>query len=147
MAAVGYALAGGVAAAVLAMVGPMLISNYAATSGDEQALIRAQFVVLLEVVWRSIWQFLDGILVAAWWLGIGLLMRPDQPWLSRLSYVMASIAVIGALFNLIGLGMARDVALGVIFTLWTVWWIWLLVLFVRRERPFDFAAGESPPTA
>lgn len=139
MAAVGYALAGGAGAAVLAMVGPMLISDYASASGSQQAMIGAQFAVLLEVVWRSIWQFLDGLLVAAWWLGVGLLVRPDQPGLSRLSLIMAAVAVVGAFFNVAGLGTARDVALGVIFTLWTVWWVWLLVLFRRRERPFAFA--------
>jgi hypothetical protein len=33
---------------------------------------------VLEVVWRSIWQFLDAILLAAWWLGIGRLLRQDH---------------------------------------------------------------------
>ncbi|MGH2382265.1 MAG: hypothetical protein ACRDG7_13750, partial [Candidatus Limnocylindria bacterium] len=57
-------------------VGPMLMTNYAtAASASEEAIIAAQFAVLLEVVWRSIWQFLDGILIGAWWLGIGVLIR------------------------------------------------------------------------
>lgn len=136
LAGLGFALAGGAAAAVLAIVGPMLITDYASASGSQQAVIATQFAVLLEVVWRSVWQFLDGILVAAWWLGIGILVRPEQPGLSRLSYVMAAVAVVGALFNLAGLEIARDVALGVIFTLWTSWWVWLLILFRRRETPF-----------
>lgn len=97
-------------------------------------------------MWRSIWQFLDGVLVSARWLGIGILVRPDQPGLSRLSYVMAAVAVVGVLFNIAGLGIARDVALGVIFTLWTVWWVWLLILFRRRERPFAFEGGGPPST-
>lgn len=142
IAALGYALAGGAAAAVLAMVGPMLITDYASAGGSQQAVIATQFAVLLEVVWRSVWQFLDGIFVSAWWLGIGILVRPEQPGLSRLSYVMAAVAVVGAFFNLAGLGIARDVALGVIFTLWTVWWVWLLILFRRRETPFEFDDAE-----
>jgi hypothetical protein len=42
-----------------------------------KALIAAQFATVLQVVWRAIWQFLDAIFLAAWWLGIGRLLRPD----------------------------------------------------------------------
>lgn len=134
LAAFGYALAGGTGAAALAMVGPMLMSDFAkATSATDQAIIAAQFSVLLEVVWRSIWQFLDGILLAVWWLGIGLLIRGGQPGLSRLSLALSALASIGAVINLLGLDLVRDLGLGVVFTLWTAWWIRLLVIFVRRE--------------
>jgi hypothetical protein len=134
LAALGYALAGGSGAAALAMVGPMLMHDYAgATAPTDQAVIAAQFTVLFEVVWRSIWQLLDAILLAAWWLGIGLLVRADQPGLSRLSRALATLAAVGAVMSLVGLNLARDVGLGVIFTLWTAWWIWLLVVFVRSK--------------
>jgi hypothetical protein len=49
----------------------MLMHNYTGTAVAGQALIVAQFAIVLQVVWRSIWQFLDAILLAAWWLGIG----------------------------------------------------------------------------
>jgi hypothetical protein len=137
MGAVGYTLAGGTGAAVLAMVGPQLMHDHAAASGTaEQAIISAQFGILLEVVWRSIWQLLDGILLAAWWLGIGLLIRPEQQGLSRLSLALAGAATLGVACNLLGLDLGRDAALGVVFTLWTIWWIWLLLLFSHRRAPF-----------
>ena len=136
LAAVGYSLAGGAGAAVLAMVGPMLMHEHATADPAEQDVIATQFAILFEVVWRSIWQFLDGILVAAWWLGIGLLLRPDQPGLSRLCIVLSAVASIGVIFNLLGLELARDVSLGIVFTLWTAWWIWLLLLFRRQREPF-----------
>jgi hypothetical protein len=72
MAPVGYALAGGVGAAVLAMVAPMLMHNYTDATAAGQPLIAAQFAIVLQVVWRAIWQFLDAILLAAWRLGIGV---------------------------------------------------------------------------
>jgi hypothetical protein len=137
LAAMGYALAGGTGATVLALVGPMLMHDYAAAPGaTDEAVIAAQFSLLFEVVWRAIWQFLDGILVGAWWLGIALLVRPDQRVLSRLSLVLAVVAVIGVILNVLGLDLARDLSLGIVFTLWTAWSIWLLRLFLRREEPF-----------
>jgi hypothetical protein len=133
-AAVGYALAGGVCAAVLAMVAPMLMHNYTDATAACQALIAAQFATVLEVVWRAIWQFLDAILLAARWLGIWWLFRQDHLRLSRLSLVLAGAAAVGAAANVAGLNLVRDVLLGVLFVLWTAWWISLLVVFVRQTQ-------------
>ena len=135
VAAVGYVLAGGIGAATLAMVGPMLMHNHAVAAAEDQALIAAQFAVLFELVWRAIWQLLDGILLAAWWLGIGLLARSDQPGLSRLSLALAAVAVVGVAANLTGLSLVRDLTLGITFALWTAWSIWLMVLLLRLQRP------------
>ena len=88
---------------------------------------------MLQVVWRSIWQFLDAILLAVWWLGIGWLLRSDHLRLSRLSLLLAAAAAAGAAANVAGLSLVRDVLLGVLFTLWTGWWISLLVVFVRQS--------------
>jgi hypothetical protein len=132
MAAVG--LAGGVGAAVLAMVVPMLMHAYTDATAAAQALIATQFATVLQVVWRAIWQFLDAILLAVWWLGIGWLIRPDHRRLFRLSLALAAAATVGAVANVAGLNLVRDVLLGVLFTLWTAWWISLLVVFARQSQ-------------
>lgn len=137
MAALGFALAGGAGAAMLTMVAPMLMLEHVAAESAEQLVIATHFEVLFQVVWRSIWQFLDAILLAAWWLGIGVMVRADQPGLARLSLALAALAGVGSMLTLLGLDLARDVGLGVVFTAWTVWWIWLLVLFLRHEDPLS----------
>jgi hypothetical protein len=137
IAALSYALAGGIGAAVLSMVGPMLMNQYGnSTVAADQAIIATHFGVLLEVVWRSIWQFLDGLLIAAWWLGVSLLVRADHAGLARLSLVLAGASSVGVLLNLLGFDLARDAMLGVVFSLWSAWWIWLLWLFRGRTIPF-----------
>jgi hypothetical protein len=142
VAAVGYALAGGVGAAILAIVAPMLMHAYTDATDADRALIAAQFATVLQVVWRAIWQFLDAILLAAWWLGIGLLLRPDHLRLSRLSLVLAAAAAAGAAANVGGLSLVRDVLLGVVFLLWTAWWISHLVVFARHSPT---ASASSDP--
>jgi len=142
MAAVGYALAGGMGASILAMVAPMLMHAYTDTAVAGQALIAAQFATVLQVVWRAIWQFLDAILLAAWWLGIGRLLRQDHLRLSRLSLVLAAAAAAGAVANVAGLSLIRDVLLGVLFVLWTACWISLLVVFARQSQ----AASTTSPS-
>jgi hypothetical protein len=85
-------------------------------------------------VWRAIWQFLDAILLAAWWLGIGRLICQDHLHLSRLSLVLATAAAAGAAANVAGLSVVRDVLLGVLFALWTAWWISLLVYLRANHK-------------
>lgn len=139
LAALGFAVAGGAGAAVLSMVGPMLMYDHLAAAPAEQPVIAKQFATLFEVVWRSLWQFLDPLLIGAWWLGIGLLVRADQPGLSRLSLVLSAAAAVGAIFTLTGLDLARDVGLVLVFSLWTAWWIWLLVILLRQDDPLPTA--------
>ncbi len=135
IAGLGFALAGGIGASVLAMVGPMLMHAHASASADEQVVLAGQFAFLFELVWRAIWQFIDGIFMAGWWLSIGVLLRSELPGLSRLSLVLAVAAAVGAFINFLGLDLVRDLMLGVVFTLWTAWLIWLLVLFRRAPAP------------
>jgi hypothetical protein len=141
LAALGYTFAGGAGAAVLAMVGPMLMHDYMAAARAEQAVIAAQFEILFEVVWRAIWQFLDAILLAAWWLGTGFLVRADHPGIARLSMVLSAVATAGAISTLLGLNLGRDAGLALVFSLWTIWWISLLVLFLRQEGPVQPAGA------
>ena len=99
---------------------------------------------MLQVVWRAIWQFLDAILLTAWWLGIGWLLRGDRPRLSRLSRVLAAAAAAGAAANVAGLSLVRDVLLGVLFVLWTAWWIALFVIYARQKQTTSTIFPSSP---
>ena len=121
-------------AAVLAIVTPMLMHSYIDAAAAGQALIAAQFATVLQVVRRSIWHFPDAILLAAWWLGIGRLLRQDHLRLSRLSLVLAVAAAAGAAASVAGLSVVRDVLLGVLYMLWTAWWISVLVVFARQTQ-------------
>jgi hypothetical protein len=135
LSAFGYVLAGGAAAASLAFVGPRLMHQYA--SGQDQAAVAVAFGILAEVVFSAIWQFLDAWLLAGWWLGIGILLRRDQPGFSRLSLALAGLAAVASVFTLLDVEVVRYAALGVFFVVWTAWSLWLLVLLWRRRRPFN----------
>lgn len=136
LAVFGYVVAGGAGASVLAMVGPMLMYEHI-RAGADQAAVALAFGLLVEVVFRSIWQFLDGYLLASWWLGLGLLLLADQPRLARLSLALSAVAAIGGVFTALDLDVARYIALGLVFTLWTIWSIWLIVLLWQRQPPFE----------
>jgi hypothetical protein len=136
LAALGYVIAGSIGAASLAMVGPRLIREYA-QPGAEQAAIAAAFGLLTDVVFRAVWQLLDGVFIAVWMIGIGLLMRTDQPAFARYSRALGALFLVGTAFNVLGFGLARDATLGVVFVAWIVWDLWLAALVWRQRSPFD----------
>lgn len=132
LAALAYAAAGGAGAAVLAMVAPMVMEQYAESSSPE--VWRAQFAFLFEAVGRGVWQLFDGIALSGWWLGVGILLRGDQRGVARLSFTLAAVGIVGVISNVLGFAALRDAALLLVFALWTAWWIWLLVLLRRGSN-------------
>jgi hypothetical protein len=136
MAGLAYVLAGAIGAAVLATAGPMLLHEYE-QPGADRAAIAITFAVLIDVVFRAIWQLLNGVLLGVWWFGIGRLTRAEQPRFAHLSAALAALAWTGAAFNVFGFGLARDTTLAVVFVLWAAWSIWLARLLWRRQPPFD----------
>ncbi|TRW44904.1 hypothetical protein [Georgenia yuyongxinii] len=136
LAACGYAVAGGAAAAVLAVTGPALMDRYADGDGDaDRAAVAVAFGLVTEAVY-AIWQFLDPLLLAAWWLGTAVLVRVDQPGLARLSGLLAVVAAVGAPANLLDLRAVVTVLLAVLALAWMAWSVWLLVLLRRHQPPF-----------
>ena len=141
--ALGYVLAGSIGAASLAMVGPTLIREYAQPGADQTAIATA-FGLLTDVVFRAIWQLVDGIFIAAWMIGIGLLMRTDQPAFARLAQALGMLFLIATLFDVLGFGLARDATLGVVFVAWFVWDLWLAMLVWGRRSPFGDLTRSAP---
>jgi Domain of unknown function (DUF4386) len=145
LAGLAYVLAGSLGAASLAMAGPMLLRAYG-SSGADQGAITAAFALLTEVVFRAVWQLVDGVFIAAWMVGIGLLLRNDQPRFARLSGALGALFMVGTAFNALGLDVGRDATLGVVFVLWITWDAWLAALLWRGRAPFGDLARSSPPS-
>jgi hypothetical protein len=141
--ALGYVLAGSIGAASLAMVGPTLIREYAQPGADQTAIATA-FGLLTGFVFRAVWQLVDGIFIATWMIGVGLLMRTDQPTFARLALALGVLFLIGAMFNVLGFGLARDATLGVVFVAWIVWDLWLAMLVCGRRSPFGDLTRPAP---
>jgi hypothetical protein len=133
--AFGYVVAGSIGAVTLAIGAPILLEAYAAPGAD-QASIATAFAVLIEVVGRGVWQILDTALIGTWLIGVGLLIRADQPAFAWLSLALGGSAWVATVFNVLELGIARDAALALVFGLWAAWSIWLIVLLGRRGAPF-----------
>ena len=105
--AIGYVVAGSIGAVMLAVAGPSLMRSYSAADSDQSALA-VTFGFLVDVAVRGIWQVLDGVFIAAWMIGNGLLVRRVLPGFARLSIGLGVLFLISAAGNVLGLGLVRD---------------------------------------
>ena len=140
--ALGYVAAGSIGAVSLAFAGPMLMEAYT-VPGADQPMIALAFGTLIEVVFLAIWQFLDAIFIGSWILGVGVLIRRDQPGFARFSMTLGVLAFVAAFLNALRLGLGPNAGLGVLvgvgllYGAVTAWLIWLAVLLWRRRPPFS----------
>ena len=144
LAGLAYVLAGSLAGASLAMAGPSLLLAYG-SPGADQGAISVVFGFLTEVVFRAVWQLVDGIFIAVWMVGIALLLRTDEPRFARLSVVIGALFLVSAAFNALGVDVGRDATLVLVFVVWIVWDAWLAVLIWRGRAPFGDRATLASP--
>jgi hypothetical protein len=78
IAALGYVIAGSIGVTALASAGPAMMRAYDAPGAD-QAAVPVAFRLLIEIVFRGVWQTLDPILLGFWFLVVGGLTRPQRP--------------------------------------------------------------------
>lgn len=131
-----FAGIGGTGAAALSFAGPMLIDAYGAAGADREA-ITVVFAVLVEVIFRAVWQTIDAIAVATFFLAIGTLISPLQRGFGRLSLGLGVLSMVGLVLNNLGLLLVLYGIAGLVFIGWEIWAIWLFILLFRRRPPFD----------
>lgn len=132
LAALGYVVVGSIGAGTLASAGPLLIRELAAGT-IERAVLAADFRLLIEVVFRGLWQGVNGFLLALWFVGIGVLLRHDHRRFGSLAIVLGLVSSAGLIMNITDLSLLRDAAIGVLFVLWFIWTVWLAVSLHRRQ--------------
>jgi hypothetical protein len=136
-----FAGIGATGAAALSFAGPMLIEAHGVAGADREA-IAVVFAVLVEVIFRAVWQTIDSIAIATFFLAVGTLLRPVQRGFGRLSLGLGVLAIVGLVLNNLGLLLILYGIAGLVFIGWEAWAIWLFVLLLHGRPPFD-QGGES----
>lgn len=132
IAALGYVIAGSIGVTALAAAGPAMMREYDAPGAD-QAATAVAFRLLIEVVFRGLWQTLDPILLGFWFLVVGRLTRPRRPAWGGLAMTLGVVLWLGVLAGVLGLALARDLLSGIVFVVGFAWALWLGLLLARRS--------------
>lgn len=119
----GYVLVGAIGAALLAVVDPLLMQRFTEHPAQRET-VRLLYEVFTRGVAIGFWNVLEQLLLAAWLVGTGMLLRSERRSLSFVAFAAAAFALadaVGRMTDLTALGTAGAVGtvLLPVFVVWT----------------------------
>jgi hypothetical protein len=131
-----YMLIGAIGAATLAAISPPLIEGYGQASVQQRQVYEVVFSGFLNVVYVGLWNLLESSLGGIWWLGIGLLLRREQPALGIFTIVLGIFALLDALGRILDIQIIYTVGLAGVLLLIPIWSLWFGIdlLGIRKMR-------------
>ena len=119
-----YMLIGALGATTLAAISPPLIEGYGQASVQQRQVYEVVFSGFLNVVYVGLWNLLESSLGGIWWVGIGLLLRREQPALGLFTTVLGIFALLDALGRILNIQIIYTVGLAGVLLLIPIWSLW-----------------------
>ena len=119
-----YMLIGALGAATLAAISTPLIEGYGQASVQQRQMYEVVFSGFLNVVYVGLWNLLESSLGGIWWLGIGLLLRREQPALGLFTTVLGIFALLDALGRIVDTQIIYTIGLAGVLLLIPIWSLW-----------------------
>ena len=129
-----YMLIGAIGAVTLAAVGPPLIEGYGQASVQQRQMYELVFSGFLNAVYVGLWNLLESSLSGIWWLGIGLLLRREQPALGIFTTVLGIFALLDALGRIVNFQIIYTVGLAGVLLLIPIWTLWFGIDLLRSRK-------------
>ncbi len=129
-----YILVGATGAATLAAISPPLIEGYGHASAQQQQIYEVVFSGFINVVYVGLWNLLESSLSGIWWLGIGLLLRREQPALGIFTIVLGIFALLDALGRILNIQLIYTVGLAGILLFIPIWTLWFGIDLLRSGK-------------
>lgn len=119
----GYVIVGAIGAALLAVVDPLLMQRFVEHPAERET-VRLLYEVVTRGAAIGLWNLLEQLLLAAWLVGTGALLRSERRALSWLAFAAAAFALAdaaGRMTEITALGTAGAVGtvLLPVFVVWT----------------------------
>ena len=128
----GYILVGALGASVLAAVCPPLMRELELAAEPETHAITLVLRAALLAVHGGLWNFLEMILAAVFWLGAGAMLRAERPRFAALTMALGAAAAVDAVGETIGSAELASLGLSIYLVLAPAWALCLGVLVARE---------------
>ncbi len=110
---VGYILFGSSGAAILAVLWPMLLEEYARATPSEQKTIQLLFTSFNAMVYGGLWNLLNAFLGGIWFLSTGILLKQRSKVPGWLFIVLGISSLLDWLGNALSIAALADAALNI----------------------------------
>lgn len=126
-----YVLVGAIGASVLAAVWPSLMMDHLSAGPADQSAITAAFKTMTLAVTKGLWNILEVIFAAVWWIGTGLLLRSASRPIAWLTIATGLSTLLDAIGNLLGLHLIAEISLNLYLVLAIIWPITIGIRLMR----------------
>lgn len=127
-----YVLVGSIGAGILAAVWPELMQSYLQADAQGQKIIALQFKSSNLAVIKGLWNILEVLFAATWWIGIGKLLYRDKKAAGILSIATGLSTLVDGVANITGLHNLAELGLNIYLLLGIVWPVAIGIFIVKR---------------
>jgi hypothetical protein len=140
-----YTLVGAIGAAVLTSAWPELMQQYLSASKEGQAAIMPLFATITHMVTKGLWNILEVLFAATWWIGFGLLLHRDNKFIGVLSIIAGVACLMDSIGTVLGSGLLSETGVNIYLLSGIIWPIALGIQLIRKSitqsAPYPSAAG------
>ena len=110
---VAYVLTGALGAAILTALWPEQMQAYLAALPEEKPLIGAIFSTTTLLVTKGMWNILEVLFAAVWWIGLGKLLAGENKAMGVLTVVLGVSTLLDAMGNIFGITFLAELGMNV----------------------------------
>ncbi|MBX2947462.1 MAG: hypothetical protein KF725_16660 [Cyclobacteriaceae bacterium] len=128
----GYVLVGAIGASVLAVVWPDLITQYRLADAVMKEILKADFLLITNVVVKGFWNYLEVLLGGVWWIGVGHFAIRNRA-LKVTTLVLGIACLIDGIGELFQISLLAEIGLNVYLLLGIVWPVWMGLTIMKNK--------------
>lgn len=130
-----YTLIGAIGAALLAVAWPELMQQHLTASTEGQATIVPLFEIITNVVTKGLWNILEVLFAATWWIGFGLLLRRDHKFIGLLSIIAGIACLLDSIGNMFGSKVISETGVNIYLVSGIYWPVVVGIQLIRKSFP------------
>lgn len=130
-----YVLTGALGAAILAALWPDLMIDYSTASDENKTIISTVFRATTLLVTKGMWNILEVLFAAVWWMGLGRMIYKESKSLGIVTIIAGLFTLMDATGNMTGVQILSDIGLNVYLLLGILWPIIIGVSLIKRTVP------------
>lgn len=128
-----YVLVGAIGASILAAAWPELMQQYASASKENQEFLEPLFATVTNLVTKGLWNILEVLFAATWWIGFGLLLRRDNQVIGLLAIGAGVACLLDSVGTMVGAKILAELGVNIYLILGIVWPIILGIHLLRKS--------------
>lgn len=129
----GYALIGGIGAAILAVVWPSILKIYPTAAPDLQLILKTNFAFYNALVYEGLWNLLEMLFAGTWWLWIGIVLYKNKfRYTGLLTVVLGLSCFADASAGIFQIAALHEIALNIYLVL-SIKWALVMGIFLLRK--------------